>query len=231
MWGRAERYNVFAGEGVIDNKAAVPNGHLAPSAWVLPLKPGGMGSRFEIAGVGGFAGTGSLGRNIEAALAGTASFSAIGALIVSASAAIAGAASVSASAIGALQMAANLAGTGDAVGAISAVAHATCVIAGVAAITSTIRATGTMEATIEVGAQVGLTAGAVADEILDVQMVETGLSVRDTLRLCVAALAGKISGATGSTITIRNAVGDDTDRIVATVDSNGNRTAITYDLG
>lgn len=61
-------------------------------------------------------------------------------------------------------------------------------------------------------------------------MVETGLTVRETLRLCAAALAGKISGADGSTITIRNAVADDADRIVATVDTDGNRTAITYDL-
>ena len=39
--------NQFAGPGITDSKAAVPNGHLAPSAWILPLKAGGMSSRFE----------------------------------------------------------------------------------------------------------------------------------------------------------------------------------------
>jgi Na+(H+)/acetate symporter ActP len=66
--------------------------------------------------------------------------------------------------------------------------------------------------------------------VLDTENVETGLSVRNTLRLMAAAMAGELSGAAGTTITIRNAFADDKDRIVATVTSEGNRTAITYDL-
>jgi len=76
----------------------------------------------------------------------------------------------------------------------------------------------------------GLTPENIATGILDDQNVETGLSVRNALRLLAAALAGELSGAAGTTITIRNAVADDKDRIVATVDSNGNRSAITYDI-
>ena len=60
--------------------------------------------------------------------------------------------------------------------------------------------------------------------------IETGLTVRQALRIIAAAVAGKLSGAAGTTITIRNAVADGKDRIVATVDINGNRSAITYDL-
>lgn len=67
-------------------------------------------------------------------------------------------------------------------------------------------------------------------EILDQQLVESGLSVREALRLISAALAGKVSGAGTATVTIRNAVADSKDRIVATVDVNGNRTAITTDV-
>ena len=48
--------------------------------------------------------------------------------------------------------------------------------------------------------------------------------------LMAAALAGKIDGADGSTIRIRSAVADDKERIVAAVDGDGNRTAITVDL-
>lgn len=76
----------------------------------------------------------------------------------------------------------------------------------------------------------GLTPENIASGILDDQNVETGLTVRQALRLLAAALAGELSGAAGTTITIRNAVADDKDRIIATVDSNGNRSAITYDV-
>ena len=46
----------------------------------------------------------------------------------------------------------------------------------------------------------------------------------------VAALAGKLSGAATTTIAIRNAVADSKQRITATVDADGNRSAITTDL-
>lgn len=58
--------------------------------------------------------------------------------------------------------------------------------------------------------------------------IETGLTPRGALRLIAAALAGKVSGAGGSTVTIRN-VGDTKNRIQATVDSDGNRSAVTTD--
>lgn len=60
--------------------------------------------------------------------------------------------------------------------------------------------------------------------------VEAGLDLKSAIRLLAAVSAGKISGAPGPTITIRN-VGDTKDRVTATVDVDGNRTAITYDTG
>lgn len=62
------------------------------------------------------------------------------------------------------------------------------------------------------------------------EVIETGLTAAQAMRLITAALAGKISGADGSTVTIRSAVADNADRIIATVDADGNRTAITVDL-
>ena len=71
----------------------------------------------------------------------------------------------------------------------------------------------------------------VADAILDaLNAVENGMTVRQALRLISAAVGGKASGAETTEITFRNAVADTKDRIVATVDSSGNRTAITADL-
>jgi hypothetical protein len=60
--------------------------------------------------------------------------------------------------------------------------------------------------------------------------VETGLTKRNAFRLMAAAAAGKLSGAAGPTVVIRNAVADSKDRVTATVDASGNRTAITVDL-
>jgi hypothetical protein len=71
----------------------------------------------------------------------------------------------------------------------------------------------------------------IADAYLDrADAVEVGLTPRQSMRLVAAANAGKISGAGTVTITFRNAVADSKNRIVATVDSNGNRSAISYDV-
>lgn len=59
--------------------------------------------------------------------------------------------------------------------------------------------------------------------------VETSMSVLQYLRLSGAVLLGKVSGAATVTNTFRNAVDDSKARVTATVDSDGNRTAITYD--
>jgi len=53
-----------------------------------------------------------------------------------------------------------------------------------------------------------------------------GYNLEETLKLCLSALAGKVSGAGTTDITIRSA-DDSADRIVATVDTDGNRSSIT----
>jgi len=59
-------------------------------------------------------------------------------------------------------------------------------------------------------------------------IVEGALTVQDALRIIMASAAGKLSGAETLTVSIRDTT-DTTDRIVATVDANGNRTAVTLD--
>lgn len=68
-----------------------------------------------------------------------------------------------------------------------------------------------------------------ADALLDrAAGIETNRTVRQGLRLMLSALAGKLSGAATTTVTIRD-TNDGIDRIVATVDSSGNRSAVTLD--
>lgn len=59
--------------------------------------------------------------------------------------------------------------------------------------------------------------------------IETGYTAKQSMRLMLSALAGKLSGAATATVTIRNAA-DSKNRIVATVDSDGNRSAVTHDV-
>ena len=58
--------------------------------------------------------------------------------------------------------------------------------------------------------------------------VEGSFTAEEVLRIMSAALAGKLSGAGGTNIAIRD-INDTTDRITATVDANGNRSAVTLD--
>ena len=73
------------------------------------------------------------------------------------------------------------------------------------------------------------TANQNADALLDrASGVETSWTLRQAMRVMLAVLAGKLSGAATTTITIRD-VGDTKNRVTATVDTNDNRTAVTYD--
>lgn len=68
-----------------------------------------------------------------------------------------------------------------------------------------------------------------ATAILDLtDGVETSYTLRQALRLILSAAAAKLSGAATTSITIRD-VNDSKNRIAATVDASGNRTAVTLD--
>lgn len=44
MWSRGDRMNQSVGQGISSKTAGIPYGHLGPSSWVLPYKPGAMSS-------------------------------------------------------------------------------------------------------------------------------------------------------------------------------------------
>lgn len=69
-----------------------------------------------------------------------------------------------------------------------------------------------------------------ADALLDqADGVESGMTVRQALRLLTAAQGGKTSGMDTGLPRIRD-VGDTKDRVTATTDVNGNRTDVVLDL-
>lgn len=96
---------------------------------------------------------------------------------------------------------------------------------------------GRVDATVSSRAATGdamtLTTGerdAVAAALLDLANgVETGITTRQALRATLAALAGKVTGMDTNAPVFR--AGDDSkDRITATTDANGNRSAVTLNL-
>jgi hypothetical protein len=66
------------------------------------------------------------------------------------------------------------------------------------------------------------------DEIWD-EVMEGTTTARQSVRLANSANASKLSGAATTTVTVRD-IGDTKNRIVATVDADGNRSAITLDV-
>lgn len=113
MFGRSDRLNQYTGEGITDNLASVPNGHLAPSAWILPLNPGGMSTYGEVTGAGIASSSILAVKLAEAGLTGSGNLSAVGALIVNLLADLSGTGEISNADIKAfLQLAADLSGSG-----------------------------------------------------------------------------------------------------------------------
>lgn len=66
------------------------------------------------------------------------------------------------------------------------------------------------------------------DDVLD-EVVEGTTTLRQMLRGFASALLAKLSGGATTTVVVRD-IGDTKDRITATVDGDGNRSAITLDL-
>ena len=68
----------------------------------------------------------------------------------------------------------------------------------------------------------------ISTEIWDTFAIETGWTGKELMRLFAAVLLGKVSGA-GTTTNIFRDINDNKDRVTATVDSAGNRSAVTKD--
>lgn len=237
--GKGALNNFYAGEATvisgasIANKNGFPTGALHPISWIMPIKAGGLAARRTIYCEGDLTGAIAGGKNAEASIVGVGDLTATGQLIISLQAAITGSGDITGADLKAfLQLAAALSGSGGATAQLTAIGHLAAAVEGEGTVagTTVLTALGTLAAQINVTGDV-LTTGNVANAILDaVNGVEDGLTVRHALRLIAAATAGKISGAATTTITIKNAIVDDKERIIATVDGDGNRTAITYDL-
>ena len=207
--------------------AAKPDGY-GGTGWALPTKAGALSAVNTSNGVASWSGSIAAGRNIAGTFDGAATFTGTGQLVVSGVGSFAGSAAWSGNVTAALGAAGSFAGVASWTGATTAKGNILGAFTGVASFTATRYATGSLAGSF--APAVTLEAQGFSSYLLDSEDVESGLTLRQALRLVTAATAGKISGGGTSTITIRNAVADGVDRIVATVTTDGDRTAITYDL-
>jgi len=88
--------------------------------------------------------------------------------------------------------------------------------------------TGTVNSVSVVGECIGRFTIARSAASVKLPSTVDGLTIEQVLKVLSAALAGKVSGAGTGTVTIRS-VNDDRDAIVASVDADGNRSAVTLD--
>lgn len=254
MWRRGDRMNQSVGQGITSKLAGVPSGHLAPSSWVLPYKPGAM-SAFTSCVVTVTPGTLNLAAGINIDGNSTFTFTvgpSDGQLVVSA----VGSTSIN------FSTAANLAGALSAQGAASfsftvnnATLGAIINAEGSAPITwslsATPRATGNLSGDITPFTELSPqsladavwsalanaytasgtmgellnSAGSAADPLLGT--VEGTLTLRDVQRILLAVAAGNATGLEGSTMVFKSQDGA-TDRVAATY-SSGARTVTTVD--
>ena len=89
--------------------------------------------------------------------------------------------------------------------------------------------TGTAQLSVSSGVASSILTNTAIDNIFDRSAgVETSWTLRQAMRIILSAVAGKLSGAATTTVAIRD-MADTKDRISATVDADGNRTAVTRD--
>jgi len=113
---------------------------------------------------------------------------------------------------------------------VSATGEAGVDWANVGSPTTTVGLSGTtIKAVTDAGTLTSGERNSIADALLDRSNgIETGWTPRQLMRIVGSALGGKLSGAGTATEIIRS-ITDAKDRITATVDASGNRTAITLD--
>lgn len=212
---------------------SVPNGTSPPYSWVIPQKSGGMAASVgRVSGSGSVAGSLAQGVGISSDLSGVGTISNADLnLIIALVATLSGTGTISSADLAAIQnLAATLAGTGAISSADAAlIVGITAALSGSGTASASTDFTGIAHMTADISPFTSLSPEGLAASLLDNNDIETGYSLRESLRLILASLAGKLSGAPGTTITIRD-VNDTIDRIVATVDASGNRTDVTKDV-
>lgn len=231
--------------------AGRPIGNLAPSSWMLPQKSGAMSMR----AFGSSSMSANLipTRPMSMDLTGSGDFSATAALAVAMAMALTGSGSMTMAIEGRLNMLLDMTGSGDMEADLSGFANMAIEMLGQGDLEATIAAYGNMEldivvtgtglSTANVGPAVWAAlaasnnvAGTMGEKLNDAgsasnpwtEVIESGYTAAEILKILAAVLAGEVSGAGTGTETFKGLDGT-TDRVISTNDSSGNRTNVDID--
>lgn len=241
--------NITAGQGITDGTVSLPSGNRHPSAWMMPQKAGALAARNSLTGSGEVSDADVWAVKLaQAAITGAGDLTATGGLIVQLVAAVTGNGTVSDADLKAfLQLAAALSGSGVAAGdgsglgallaALTGASDLDATLTGTGAMAADIVVTGTGLSTANVGeavwsalAAANNTAGTMGEKLNDAgsasnpwtEVIESGYTAAEILRLLAAVAQGDASGLEGSAPVFKSIDGT-TDRVTATY-SEGTRT-------
>ena len=149
---RAGGKNFYTGGHSPNKTSGMPNGHVHPSSWKMPMQSGGLSCYTTVTGSGAVSATGQAGLNMDATLTGSGDISsALASLIVSMAASISGSGTISsADARAFLDMVATITGSGSISAApLTGLGELAASLTGSGTATgSTLTGTGAMSATI-----------------------------------------------------------------------------------
>jgi len=250
QWGGNSRMNQYLGGFAEQN--GIPIGYRPPYCFVMPLKGGGMSMRAIASGTM----TANLipTRPMTIDLVGSSDFDATAALIVSMAAAFSGSGSLTAAIVGRLNATCDMTGSGDLAADMTAIASAVVAMLGSGGLEAAIAAFGDMSIDITVTGT-GLTVenvgpavwasvaaannipGSMGEKLNDAgsasnpwtEVIESGYTAAEILRLLAAVAGAKASGGDSSTVVFRD-LGDTKNRAILNVDEGGNRSSVTLNL-
>jgi len=235
---------------------ANPTGYYPSSTWIIPQESGELSTYYNIVGTGSisFANLAG-GKNADATLTGSGTITnADLGLIVQLVAALTGLGTLSGDIIGQISAEASLTGSGTLTADLGALGGLIAALTGSGTVAAAIVALGNMSADItntgdllttsNVGPAVWSAIASENNTPLTMgeqlnnagaggnpwdQVIESGYTAQEILKILAAVAAGKLAGAPNSPIQIMGIDGT-TIRVSATVDSNGNRTSVTYNV-
>lgn len=244
--------NKYDGEAVLSRKSGTPSGYRHPATWSMPIKAGGLSSRFETDIE--FSETANLvgGRNGDGSATLTFTLDATGGLVVAGSGtatitftpdgtviAVApgvGTASISFAPSADIGAIADLLATATLTFTPSADPHAIGYLEGTSSSDAEFSADNLARAVWDALAASYNTAGTMGEKMNSAgsagnpwtEEIEPGFTAEEILRIIASVIAGKVSGAGTGTEVFRD-ITDTKDRVTSTVDDDGNRTAVTVD--
>jgi hypothetical protein len=242
--------NITAGEGITDDTVSLPSGYRHPRCWMMPQKAGALAARNMLIGTGTLAAAALAVKLAAADITGSGDLSALGSLVVQALAGLTGTGGITDANLQAfLAAVASLSGSGgitsaNASGLAELIAAltgdgtaATSILTALGELTADLTVTGTGLSTGNVGQAVWSAlaasnndAGTMGEKLNDAgsasnpwtEVIESGYTAAQILKLIAAAVQGDATGLDGSAVVFKSLDGT-TDRITATQDGT-NRT-------